>query len=102
MWRKAAGPGERWRSQALAEDEEGTGLARKSVSPALNWSPSPSCLKRFANTKAKFSVFQKLESSSRASTRVPQKALAEPTILQEEEFEGCRERSKLASMKGRP
>lgn len=35
--------------------------------------PAPTCLKRFANTKAKFSGFRKLETWSRASARVPPK-----------------------------
>lgn len=71
MWRKAVGPRERWRGQALAEGEEGTRLAGKSVSPALNWSPSPHLFETICKPLSQIlyaSKVRELESSKRTSS----------------------------------
>lgn len=87
MWREAAEPRERWRGPAPAEGDKGTRLARHTFEPGTELGlPAPTCLNRYANTKAGFSVFQKLDSWSGARARVPLKGLAGRTTLGEEEF----------------
>lgn len=98
MWRETEEPRERWRGQAPAEGDKGTAGTR--VRPALNSSPSPHLFETICNHQSGFSVFQKLDSWSGARTRVPQTGLSERTTRGEEEFQGCRERIKLASMEG--